>query len=135
LVAFDRRLPDQIVTQRVVIVEIFITLSQPVNALAHQTQDRMFDALWIARIGQDFGQGFGQTDVPVGLAQERDAAIAGHVPAGEAGADQALFYGWKMEEFGVTNCTRRSGVFHIHFNPIDIGPRSPVRLFSMKISG
>ena len=92
----------------------------------------MLDAFRIAPIGQNLGPRLGQTDAPVGLAQQRDAAIAGHLPAGETGADGALSYGWKMEEFRVTNCIRRSGVFRIHFHPIDIGPRSPLRLFAMK---
>ncbi len=83
----------------------------------------------------DFGQGLGQPQSPVSLAQERDAAIAGHLPAGETGAQGALLYGWKLKAFGVTNCTRRSGRFRIHFNPIDIGPRSPLRLFFNEFFG
>jgi hypothetical protein len=81
------------------------------------------------------GQRPGQTDAAIGLAQQRDAAIAGHLPAGETRLDGALFYGWKVEELRVTNCLRRSGVFRIHFNPIDIGSRTPLRPFSRKNPG
>jgi hypothetical protein len=134
-VALDGRLPRQIVTQRVVIIEILIALGQPLDALAHPSQHRMFDALGIARIRQHFGQGLGQPKTPVGLAQPRDAAIAGDVPAGKAGGHVALFYGWKLEKFRVANCTGRNGGFPIHVNPIDIGPRTPWRLFLMNFSG
>ena len=96
------------------VIEILVTLSQPVDALADQAQQRMLDALGIARVGQDFGQGLGQTNPPVGLAQQWDAAVAGHVPASETGAERALLYGWKVEEFRVTNCARRSGGFRFH---------------------
>ena len=95
----------------------------------------MFDEGRVARIGQDLGQRLGQAQPTIQLAQERQTAIAGHVAARKAGGKNALFYGWKVEEFGVTNCARRSGGFRIHFNPIDIGPRSPLRLFSMKFLG
>ena len=103
--------------------------------MAHQRQQGVFNAAWIARIRQHFGQRLGQTRATVGLAQERDATIAGHVPAGEAGADGALVYGWKVEKFRATNCSRRNGVVLLHIHPIDIGPRSPLRLFSRKFSG
>jgi hypothetical protein len=95
----------------------------------------MLEAIRVTGIRQNLGQGLGQADAPTGLAQQGDAPIAGHVPAGETGSHQTLFYGWKLEEFRVTNCTGRSGVLSIHLKPIDIGPRTPLRFFSRKFSG
>ena len=56
----------------------------------------MLDAFGRARIGQHFGQRARQAEAPVGLTQERDAAIAGHLPASETGLDGALFYDWPL---------------------------------------
>jgi len=57
--------------QRVVVVEIFITGSQPMDALARLTPARKFNALWVTRIAQCLGH----TQAPVGLAQVGDAPL------------------------------------------------------------
>ncbi|OQB90007.1 MAG: hypothetical protein BWX84_02143 [Verrucomicrobia bacterium ADurb.Bin118] len=100
--------------QRVVIIEVFVTGGQAVDPLADQRQQRMLDPAGLAWIGQHLGQRLGQANPPVRLAQQRNAAIASHLSAGETGLDGALFYGWKSEEFRVTNCPRRSGVVFFH---------------------
>lgn len=93
------------------IVEVFATVAQAADALAQERLLRMFNQRRIARIGQHLGDGLGQSQPAIPLAQQRQPAVAGHVAAGKAGGDRALFYGWKLKQFRVTNCARRNGGF------------------------
>jgi hypothetical protein len=85
----------------------------------------MFDARGTAWIGPVPGQ----TETAVGLAQQRDAPIAGHVPAGEAGADRAFFL--RLEngriQGGKWCLSQRLVVYSFH--PIDIGRKPSGRFF------
>ena len=81
--------------QGVVIVEIFIPQRQPVDALAQQIDLPMGDQRRIARIKQDLVERCDQTQVPVNLAQEQDAAIAGNVAPAKVRFDFATIKAWK----------------------------------------
>ena len=131
----DRRLPDRVQPQSVVVVEVFVTVAQAIDALAQQRLLGMLKQGRVARIGQRLRDGLGESQPTIQLAQQRQPAVAGHIPARKTGGDEPLFYGWKFEKLWVTNCAGRSGRLCIHFTPIDIGAHPPLRLFRMKFSG
>jgi hypothetical protein len=53
------------------------------------------DVKRIARIGQHGIQRLEQTEPAVGLAQQEETAVAGHVAAGEVGLDFTAIEAWK----------------------------------------
>jgi hypothetical protein len=128
------RLPGRVQLQRVGIVEIFVTVTQAVEALAQQRRQGVFDERRVARIGQPLRHRLGQPEPAIQLAQQRQPAVAGDVTTSQAGGDEPLFYGWKFEKPWVTNCIRRSGGFRIHSSPIGIGPKLSLRIFSVNFS-
>jgi hypothetical protein len=64
----DGGLPDRIVTERVVIIQVFVAVAQAVEALAQERKLGVFDEGRGARIGQDLGQRFGQAEPTIQLA-------------------------------------------------------------------
>jgi hypothetical protein len=131
----DGRLPDWVQPQSVVVVEVFVTVAQAVDALAQQRMLGVFDQRQVARIGQRLRHRLGETQSAIQLAQEWQPAVAGHVAAGKTAGDAPFFYGWKLEQLRVTNCACHSGGLRIHFTPIDIGAQPALRLFGVNFSG
>src|SRR5258707_11478159 len=59
LCSLTGRLPEQIFTQKIVIVEIFVPKGQTVDALPQHALQRMLNLVGIALIGQSLGKSFG----------------------------------------------------------------------------
>ena len=85
----DRGLHQQVVSQRVVVVEIFVAAAQPVDALRQQISQAVRDARRIARIAQHRGRRAAQTDALVDSSQQQQAAVRADVAAFEVGLDHA----------------------------------------------
>src|ERR1035441_6362242 len=84
----------------------------------------VFNQRRVAWIGQHSRDGLGRSQPALHLAQQRQAAVTGHVTAGKAGGGASLLYGWEWEQFRVTNCARRSGRLRFHSTPTDIDRKS-----------
>lgn len=108
--AFERRLSGQVCAQRVMVVEVLVTQSQPIDALAQEVDLWVGNEQRITRIGEPAVQGGDQTQAPVGLAQEQDAGIAGDLAAGEAGLDFTAIKAWKRDKVWRTMWPERSPV-------------------------
>jgi hypothetical protein len=98
-VALQRGLPEEIVPQRLVVIEILVPLRDPVDALAQQVDLPVGDVKRVARSGQRGIQSLEQTESAVGLAQEEEPAVARHVAALEVGLDFTTIEAWKTEIF------------------------------------
>ena len=111
---FDGGLPGGVVAEVVVVIEVFVAVAEAEDPLADEGELGMFDERGVAQIRQRGGDGPGEAEAAVNLAQEREAAVAGHLAARKTGGDAAFFYGWKSERGWVTNCGRRSDGFCFH---------------------
>jgi hypothetical protein len=69
----------------------------------------------IALIVEADGQGAGEAEAMVGLAQQQRAAVGGERAAGEIGHDLAATQVLKEQRLVVTVCQRRSGVVHVRW--------------------
>ena len=97
LAPLHRRLPRQIMAQRVVIVEILVPQGQTVDALPQQIGQGMGDQRRIAPIPQHLRHGPGQSHPAVRLPQEHHPAIAGDIAARETPLDFAAIKAWKTK--------------------------------------
>ena len=79
------------------VVQILVARRQPVDALAQEIDLAVGDQIGIARIVEHCVQSAGETDPPVGLAQEHQAAVAADVAPGEVGFDFTTIKAWKIQ--------------------------------------
>ena len=107
LILFNYALKSQIVTQFVMVIEIFVALTQSIDPLAQQGQLIMSDIARIPWIGQGRVNGFEQPQVPVGLAKQQQTAVTGDVTAGKIRLNPATFYRWKSKTTLGTVCHRQ----------------------------
>jgi hypothetical protein len=71
----DGRLQRQIVTQRVVVGDVFPTAAQGIDALREQSAHIMRDAGSATAVAECLGNGAGQSDTFIGLPQQQHAGI------------------------------------------------------------
>jgi len=103
-------LHQQVVSQRVVVVEIFVAAAQPVDALRQQVSQRVRDAPRIARIAQHRRSRATQPDALVGASQQQHTAIRADVAAIEVGLDHASTKPSKTYRLVATLWHRQSSV-------------------------
>jgi hypothetical protein len=72
---------EWIVSKLVVIVEVFVSVGQPVDPLAHEFLNGMFSQVRIAVIGEARRQLADHADHAFGLAQKQPAAVRRDMPA------------------------------------------------------
>ena len=105
---------ERVQPKGVVIVEVFITQGQPIEPLGQQLREGVIDKALIASIGKTTGQGAGETQAMIDLAQEQDAAVAGEKTAGKIGHDFARAQILKEHGLITTVCSRSSGGLCFH---------------------
>jgi len=89
-IGFARRdRQERIQPQGGMIVEVFVTQSHGVQALGDQLWDGMINEKWMALIAEALGQGAGNPQAPVDLAEEQGAAVRTEVATGKVGLDAA----------------------------------------------
>jgi hypothetical protein len=77
-IALSRRHPQQrILPQLLVIVQVFVTESQTVNALRQHLFQRVLDPLRLPVVGEATSYAPQQADLAIGLAQEQRTALRG----------------------------------------------------------
>ncbi len=96
-VAVDRRLPEQIMAQGVMIVEVFIALDEAQDALANELLLGVGDEARVAVVGQGLAQILDEPEACIHLADEQQAAVAGDLAALEGGLDFSAVEAVKME--------------------------------------
>lgn len=106
---------QRIQPQARVIVEVFLTQGQPVQALGQELFHGMVHIRLRARIVEAPGQGSRQAQARIDLAQEQRAAIAGECPAGKIRDHFARTQVLKEQRLVLTLCRRRSGVEQFHW--------------------
>lgn len=94
-VGIDGGLQGDVVTQRLVVVEILVAQRQAKHALPNQGFGAMQAALRIAVITQPASDSAGQAHLAVELPQQQDATVRGDLAAIEAGGDLTAFAAWK----------------------------------------
>lgn len=91
LILLGRCLQRQVASELVMVVEIFVTLTQRIHALAQQGQLVMPDIATIAGIRKPRIDGFEQPQSSIDLSEQQQAAITGDIPARKSGLDPAAF--------------------------------------------
>ena len=76
--AINRGLQRQVVSQFIMVVEIFIAKRQAVQTLTQLRQRAMAAAPGVARIPQDAGRCGAQSETAVGGTQQQHPAVAAH---------------------------------------------------------
>jgi hypothetical protein len=83
-------LPERIVAQGGVIVEVFVAQGDAKDALAQQSALGVGGEFGVAGIGDGVVEGIEQSEAAVGLAQEESTGVGGEVTAVEVGFEAAV---------------------------------------------
>jgi hypothetical protein len=75
------------VTEAVVIVEVFVTEAEAEDALLEQGDQRMFDEVGIAMVGEAGGERVEQAELGIEFAEQEGPGIGGDTTAVEVGED------------------------------------------------
>jgi len=94
-ISINKRLIRWIVSQCVMVIEIFVAQGQPIDALSQQMQLLMITALSSSRIIQKPGKSLGQSQFPISLPNQQTSSITGDVATGKINIDLSGFTGWK----------------------------------------
>ena len=101
-IGIHRRLQRRVRPQFVVVVQVFVSQRQGIHPLPHHRPERMSATRLAAGVGQRLRGAFGQSQHPVGLAQQHCAAVGGDGSAGKTGLHKATFAAWKTNGFQIT---------------------------------
>ena len=88
--------------QRVVVAEVLVAQEQGVNALPHHGKGGVDHAFAPPVVADRLGHRLRQPHAPVGLGEQRDAAVGGDLRARELGLDAVPFGGCEVEDVVVT---------------------------------
>lgn len=102
-------------SQPVVIIEVLVAQSQPVEPLGQQLRQRVIYKTLIARVGKATGQRARQPEALIDLAQEQDAAVTGEGASGKIGHDLARTQVLKEHGLVITVCRRSRGGVCFHW--------------------
>ena len=80
---------EGIPAQLLVIVEVFVTLGQSVDALGQQLRQGVLDPSLVAPVVKALGQALDHPEIGVGLAQQQDAGVGGEGAARKVSHDFA----------------------------------------------
>ncbi len=94
-IGIDGGLQGDIVTQRLVVVEILVAQRQAKHALPNQGFGAMQAALSVALVAESASDGAGQAHLAIELPQQQDTAVGSDITAIETGDDLTAFAAWK----------------------------------------
>ena len=97
-ITVHRRLPQQVIAQGGVVIQIFVARCQAVDALAQEIDLAMGDQSGVARIGQRSIYCTGETESPVSLPQKHQPAVATHIATAKICFDFAAIEAWKIQK-------------------------------------
>jgi hypothetical protein len=135
-----RQLPrqDRIVSELVVIVQVFVPQRQPEHPLTHQRLDPVLKMLGRAVVPETAGEARHQTERPVGRTEQQRTRIRGDHPAIERRHHRTPFDACKTEQVRATlrlhrgiSLNRLKLLRHNNFRPF----RAPMHLLSVKYPG
>ena len=86
---FGDQLHERIIAQGLLVVEILVAQGQAVDALAEQRELAVDDEKGMTRVGDDLVERGGESELPVGLAQQQGPGVGGEIAAGEIGLHRA----------------------------------------------
>jgi hypothetical protein len=130
-----RGLHQRIAAQSRVIVEVFVAAGKPIEALGHQSANRVDDALRIARIVQCLGHCRGQPQPLIDLAQQHQPAVRAQRPALEVGLDHPSAHASKIQLICGTLWHRHSPPRNLLRKLILCGFKGCADLFLVKYPG
>jgi hypothetical protein len=104
--ALGKSLPEGVVAQSRVVVEILVAQSDAQDALGQQAALAVGDQFGVARVGDDPVERVEQPQALVGLAQQRSAGVGGERAAREVGFEATVAQAGKRQGFCVTPCHR-----------------------------
>ena len=96
-VAPGRRLKREIMAQRRMVVDVLVAQRQGVHPLAQQGDTIMLDLAPLAAVMKPARHRGGQSQQPVGLAQQYNPAVAGDMTTGKISRHTPLTTGWKLD--------------------------------------
>ena len=94
-IGIDGGLQGDVVTQRMVVVEILIAQRQAEHALSNQGFRSVLAALRVSRTAQPASDSAGQDHLTIELTQQEDATVGSDITAIETGSDLTAFAAWK----------------------------------------
>ncbi|BCB73025.1 hypothetical protein HMEPL2_33760 [Vreelandella aquamarina] len=94
-IGIDGGLQSDVVTQRMVVVEILIAQRQAEHALSNQGFRSVLAALRVSRIAQSASYRARQPHLTIELTQQQDTAVGSDITAIETGDDLTAFTAWK----------------------------------------
>ncbi len=100
--------------QVIVIVEVFIAQSQPVDPLSQHLLHGMVNIYLLTVVLKALRQGQGQSQVRIDLTQQQRTPITGEGATGKIGHDFTRTQVLKKERLFLTVCLRRSGDWRFH---------------------
>ena len=101
---------QRIRTQLIMVIEIFVTQGQPVNALAQQIQHRMLDQLFIPVIHEALGKALEITVGTIQPPQQHAPSVTGNLASFKIHRDRfAVNQFWKKQWLIVTVCRVNGG--------------------------
>ena len=102
----DGGLPEGIVTEPLVVVEIFVTASDAKNPLGQQATLRVGNEVRVAGVGDGVVQGVEEAKAAVGLTQKQYAGVRGEDASGEISLERTSFGTGKRQRRCGTLCHR-----------------------------
>ena len=96
-IPINSSLDRQIMTQLVVIVQVFVAQCQRIEPLAQQTQGIVIDTGLATRVFQYTRDGLTQTEQAIRLTEQQYTAIASDVSTLNIGFNNPLFADWKFK--------------------------------------
>ena len=97
----------RIMTQFVMVDQVFVTERYTNDPLHHQGLDRMLDECWIARVGEAASQTPGQSDNPVRCPQKQRSRVRGDPATIECRNHRTSLNACKIKQVRVTLCLHR----------------------------
>lgn len=95
-VALHHRLPGPVVTQCIVIIEIFVAEREPVKSLPEEVH---LPVGGLPRTGDRRVEGLDQPHSPIGCPQQQHAGVAGDVASAKARLNFTAIEAWKTKIF------------------------------------
>jgi hypothetical protein len=109
----DQHGHQRIVSQPVMVVEIFVAQRQPKNPLGDQVLDGMLDPLGIAVIGETSGKSPDDRHFLLDFSQQQSPRVGRDGPAIESSTNFPLRQGLKIKSIRVTLCLHRAASLYV----------------------
>ena len=97
----------RVMTELIVVDQVFIAERQSEHPLADQRLDLVLDQLWAAKVAEAGREAIDEADRPVGRAKQHRAGIRSDASAVESGHHRTSFHGYKSKQIRDTVCLHR----------------------------